>query len=518
MVHMQQPDDEGTAYLGLGTRLKAGPAEELVESAYRLEIADAPILYEGLSLADLAHSIMLIETGIVPREGGRELLALLLAMHTIPVDDFPLDPALGDVYNSREHYINQRAPAAGGWLHAGRPRREAATIAYRLAVRRRLLTIVQDLCHLARATVDQAEAHIATVMPDYTYLQHAQPTSLAHYLLSFVFPMTRDLDRLRTCFARTNVSPGGAGSINGSRLPLDRQRVAELLGFDGVIHNTRDAMWQADGPIEILATIVALLVNLDRLAEDLQIWVTREFNMVELADEHCRTSVIMPQKKNPYSLAFVRGVAGEMIGRLASMASVGKTPSAQVDNRIFAYGEVPRSLDLASQTVRLMAGVVSGLRANVELMARRAAEGYAQATDLADVIMLEAGLDYRAAHRVMGLVVRTAIEEGVPAQTITSDMLDQAAVELLGHPLGLPEATIAQALDPAAIVGTRTGLGGAAADPVRAMIAECRQRIAEAEGWRAETESRLAQAEETLVATAGAMAAVETPPEHLASF
>jgi argininosuccinate lyase len=189
--------------------------------------------------------------------------------------------------------------------------------------------------------VDRAEEFSAR-MADYTYLQPAQATSFGHYLLTFAYPLVRDLDRLQALYRRTNLSPAGCGSVNGSRLPQDRTRLAGLLGFDGQVPHARDAMWQPDGPIEMLAMIVAALVNLDRLAEDLQIFATAEFDLIDLADSHARASVIMPQKKNPYALTYVRGVANEMIGMLAGVAALGRTPSGQVDNRVFIWRCTPR--------------------------------------------------------------------------------------------------------------------------------------------------------------------------------
>ncbi len=496
-------EENGTgSYLGLGGRLREAAAPELVDSAYRFELKDAPILYEGLSLADFAHLIMLMEQGVVPEEAGRLLLSALLTLHDTPVHRLSLDPSLGDVYNSRENLLQQRAPDVAGWLHAGRPRREASTIAYLVALRRRLLALIEALIEYGRALTDRAEEHVSTIMPDYTYLQHAQPTSLAHYFLAFVYPVLRDFARLQAAFRRTNVCPGGAGSINGSRLPLNRQRVAALLGFDGVTVNTRDAMWQADGPLEVSAAVLAALINGDRLAEDLQIWATREFNLVKLADRHTRTSVIMPQKKNPYSLAYVRGVTASLLGQTASMAAYGQTPSGQVDNRIFAYGQLPEALDRATGAIRLLAGVVRDMSVNVELMARRAGEWYAQSTDLADVIMVEAKIDYRMAHQIVGLVVRRALDASTPATEITPAMLDKAAEETIGRRLGLPPEKVAEALDPRSVVSARTGLGGAAPAPVRDMLRECRTRIADTAGWQEETKIRITEAEERLVGLA----------------
>ncbi|HEV2237331.1 MAG TPA: lyase family protein, partial [Ktedonobacterales bacterium] len=303
-------------------RLSEPPARSLVDTAYARETGDTALLYFGMSLADLAHVLELMEAGVLPAATGGELLQALLELHPAPPLDFGLDPARGDLYSNREAYLRMLG-APVGWLSAGRARREATTIGYRVAVRARLLGLAAALGELAAAGLDLAEAQRATLFPDYTYLQPAQPTTFGHYLLTFVTPLLRDLARTRAAFANANASPAGSGSVNGSRLPLDRARLAARLGFDSVIAHTRDGMWQPDGPIEIGGLLAAALVNLDRLAEDLQHFATAEFGLVELADRHTRTSVIMPQKKNPYALAYVRGVCGEAIGAVAAFAALG---------------------------------------------------------------------------------------------------------------------------------------------------------------------------------------------------
>jgi argininosuccinate lyase len=491
--------------LGVGARLKEEPAPELVASAFALEAGDGPLLHHGMSLADLAHAVMLLETKIIPPAVGTKLLAALLDMHAIPAETFPFDPAHGDAYSNREYALRQKAPEVAGWLQAGRPRREVSTIAYLLVVRERLLTLTGALLNLMQALFNLAEANLHTLMPDYTYLQTAHPTTLAHYLLTFVQPMIRDLDRLRGAFGHTNLSPAGSGSTNGSRLPLDRARLAELLGFDGLALHTRDAMWQPDGPIEVISAVVAMLVNADRLSEDLQIWATTEFGLIELADRHSRISVIMPQKKNPYSLAFVRGVAREMIGRLASAAAHQATPSGQVDNRIFAYGGVPHALEQARQAVQLLAGTMAGLTVNQDMMAERAGQGYSGATDLAEVIMLECGLDPHTAHRIVGQAVRMALESHQP---LTTEILDQASQVIIQRPLGLSNSVVTEAMNPAAIVNTRTWPGGAAPESVQTMLTTYRASLLEAATWRLQTENRLATAEAGLLKTAREIAEI----------
>jgi len=492
-------------------RLREGPAPALIQSANRLEVSYAPELYAGLHLADMAHTIVLMEGEILPSASGRRLLNVLLEVEAIPLEQFPLDPARGDLYMNREHYIRQIDPEVGGWLRAGRARREATNVAYTLAVRRRLLALFAEVSGLVETIIARAQEHHNTLVCDYTYLQQAQPTTLAHYLLGFVYPLQRDLERLQACFERVNRCPAGIGSVNGSRLPIDRQRLAELLGFDGPLHHTRDAMWPADLPIETAAAAVTLVVNLDRLAEDLQVWASQEFGLVELADAYTRTSVIMPQKKNPYSLAYVRGLASMAIGCLTAITGTQRTLTGQPDSRIFVYGEIPRLLDRAREAVALMSGVMDTLTFRVESMADGLGLGYPQATDLAEMIMLSAGLPYHSAHQVVGKLIATAIRRGLRADEITVELIDEAGQETVGRGLNLSPDLLRQALDPAAIVATRTGLGGAASEPVRLMIMETGDWLAEAKKWCSEAEQEASAAEAALVDLAGTLAAKGLP-------
>jgi argininosuccinate lyase len=504
----QQADAAG--HLGVGARLKEPPAEELIRSAFAHEVGDGPILYRGMSLADLAHAVMLCEANLIPAAARAPLMAGLLRLHEIPGEAFPYDPALGDVYTNREHALRAIAPGGDGWIRAGRARRESSTVGYLIATRERLLALAAALLDLLTELLRQAEAHCDALMPDYTYLQKAHPTTLAHYLLTFAAPMLRDCERLRAGYMRINRSPAGGGSVNGSRLPLNRERVAALLGFDGLAVHTRDAMWQPDMPVEVVGLAVALMVNLDRLAEDLYLFATDEFGYVTLADAHSRTSVIMPQKKNPYSLAFVRGTARHMMAALTSVIATNLTPSGQPDNRIFAYGEVPRALDHATRTVRLMAGIVARATFNTGLMASRAAEGFSGATDLGDYLTEAARLDPAAAHRVIGLAIREMREAG-EAGVVSAAALDQAARQLLGHPLALDEQAVARVQAPDEIVRSRQGTGGAGAAPAADMIATARHVEREMRDWLDAAQARLEGAELELLAAARSIAASHIP-------
>jgi argininosuccinate lyase len=449
------------------------PAPELVEAGFAFEIAEAPLFHRPMGLADLAHALVLREAGIVPPEPAGRLIAVLLDAYEQPAEQFPYDPDFGEIYNCRERYFAERLGPDAGWLHAGRPRREAVRVALRLLLRHRVAGLIGDTVDFVDAVCDQANRHAETLLPDQTYLQHAQPSTFGHYVLHFAYPALRAAERLAESLAWVNLSPGGAGCVNGSRLALSRDRLATLLGFGGIIEHTRDAMWQTDGLIDLVGTATTLIQNLSNLAEDLEIWDSQEFDFVALAGPYTRSSVLMPQKRNPYSLGVVRGSAGLLIGRLTGLLAVGKTPSARSDALIFAYGEAPRSLDIAARATRLMRGVIATLEVNAQRMEEALLDGFSQATDLTEYVMQASQIDYRSAYHAVGDTVRQASKEGLRGIDITASMLDEAAKARFGRGLKLRDDEVREVLDPRAIVYSRTGEGGAAPDVVRAMADRC---------------------------------------------
>jgi argininosuccinate lyase len=493
---------------------QAGPAEELIEAGFALEVGDAPYLHRGLNLADMAHVLVLGEAGIVPPEPARRLLRLLLEVHRdIPADRFPYDPRFGDAYNSRERFFIDRLGTDAGWLHAGRPRREAGRVALRLCLRDLTTSLTADAAGFAETVAERSERHADVVMPDQTYLQQAQPSTFGHYLLTFAYPALRDAERLLQEDDWVNRSPGGAGCVNGSRLTLDRERTAALLGFGAVIEHTRDAMWQTDGLVALLADAAGLVSNLSKLAEDLEIWDSQEFDFVQLSGPYTRSSILMPQKKNPYALAIVRGAGGVLIGRLSGFLAVVKTPSARSDNLIFAYGEVPRALELAGRVTRLLRGVIDSLEVHPEKMWASLEAGFSQATDLAEYVMETCEVNYRTAYLIVGDAVQRAAAEALRGIDLTGEMLDRAAEERIGRPLGLAGRDLSEVLDPRAIVMTRTSPGGAAPAVVRDMAASVGGRSTELAEEAGRRQAAYRNAEEALIRKAEEVAGGSPSPQ-----
>jgi argininosuccinate lyase len=453
-----------------------GPAPELVDGAYAYEIGTAAALHDGLNLADMAHLLQLDAQGLVPAADTAALAGALLNADATSWRDFGYDPAHGEPYSSRERTFEQAIGERAGWLHAGRTRREATRVAFRLHLRREVCVLVVAAARLAAALAHRAREHRATLFADHTYLQQAQPSTIGHYLTSFAYPVLRDAERLLESVAWLNGSPCGVGAVNGSRLATDRQTSARALGFDHVIVNTRDAMWQVDGLVQLAAAVTGLACTETSLAEDLEIWSSSEFAYVELGAGYTRSSVLMPQKRNPYALSMVRGATGVIIGQATGLLAVQKSPSARSDTLIFAYGETPAMVDQARRTTELMAGVVETLEVDEVRLREQLVGGFSQATDLADELMLRFGLDYRRSYEVVGRAVRALADEGRAAVDLTPADLDAAARDVLGRSLAIESADLADVLDPAAIVATRVALGGAAPSAVDAMVDELEVR------------------------------------------
>src|SRR6266513_2404706 len=232
--------------LGRGGRLRGDAAGELVVAAYAAESAHGPRLARGLSLADLAHAVALVEGGDLSREDARSLLRGLLELHAIPGEEFPWDPSLGDAFNAREAELERRVGrSAAGWLSAGRPRREAFRVGLRLTARAGVRELYDALVAQAAALAAHAHATKTALATDYTYLQPAQPTTVGNMLLAYAFPALRDADRARRSHATLGASVAGAGGSAGSRWALDRDRLAELLGCETLVEHAKDAAWQA---------------------------------------------------------------------------------------------------------------------------------------------------------------------------------------------------------------------------------------------------------------------------------
>ena len=482
-------------YLGSGGRLEGGPADALINAGYRYEAAAGPRLADGLSTSDLAHVVALTEAEAIPADQARALLAALLELDAIPGDDFPWDPALGDAFNSREHQLKERAgKVAAGWLSAGRPRREAFRVGLRLVARDAARHLHDACIDLAAALTRLADRHATDLAADYTYLQPAQPTRLGHLILAYAYPVLRDAERLRAIHAELDMSVAGAGGSAGSRWPLDRTRLAELLGASGVVPHVKDAMWQWDPYVDLLAAAATTATHQSELGQDLEILASQEFGIATLADAHSRASALMPQKKNPYALAVVRATAGTVAGDLTGILVALHTGSARTDHFHVLNTVVPRAMEEVIASTRLMAAVVDGMTLDATRAGEAARRGFITAADLSDVLAQDAGLDYRTAHHVVGRAVKMLVDAGQDEAALTPALLAEAAKASDGIDLVVDEALIAKALNPDDAADTRLQQGSSAPGETEAMVAGCEVAVEEARGWSAREAERATRA------------------------
>jgi argininosuccinate lyase len=440
-------------------------------------------LHHGLTLADLAHLVALVEAGVLTAGQTRPLLVRLRALLETDAAEFPYDATYGDAYNSRERELERQLGSDAGWMHLGRTRREAGRIAFRLAARSLLLDLHRDVSAFAAALARRADEHADTLWADSTYLQPAQPATFGHYLASFAEPALRHLRRIDAAHDLADVCPAGTGGAGGAQLRFDPGRIARLLGFAAVGRHTRDSMWAVDAVIDMAAAAVHAALTVDQLAEDLEIFASPAFGYLELDASLCRASVLMPQKRNPYALAVLRGGAGVAQGRLTGLLATARTPSARTDNWLYAYGELAGTLGLSGRLVRLGTAVVRGLRPNVEVLRRTAGGNFTGAADLAEALSVAHGLDYRTTYRIVGRAVAAAVAAGQAG--IDAEAVETAAAEEIGRPLGADPALVARCADPAALVAGRAVAGGANPVCVRRHAADVLAAAGRADEWRA---------------------------------
>ena len=462
-----------------------GPDETVLGRYARM----APQL-EAFHAFDKAHIVMLQEENLLPLDDARAMLAVLRSVQaqgTVAVRH-----ATAEHMHSGETLLTEVLGAeVAGKVHLGRSSGDLLTVSFRFTLRDKLMQMADGLNSLRQAVLALAREHVHTVMPGHTHLQHAQPDTFAHYLLAYASAFDRDAQRVRQFHARLNLSPAGAAILNGSEFALNRERVADLLGFDGLALNTRDAVWGRDLEIETHAIAVLLAGNFNRLAEDLMLWSSPEFGLVECADGFCGTSSIMPQKKNPNALECLKGVVATATGYLVSTAMVHKNPStAPVFEWVRSMSDAWRSYDEMNSALPLMGAVLQNLTVHGDRMEHSAGRHWATATDLAAALVRHAGLPWRAAHQVTGIAVRLAVQSGITPDGLTPALVDQAAQQHLGRPLQLPADVIRTALDPRASVARHALPGGPAPDRVTEALALHARDLTADEAWAASARRR----------------------------
>jgi len=376
-------------------------------------------------LGSMAHATMLQKIGVLSK---KECIAIIRGLDAIAKEiatgKFKWKPELEDVHMNIEAELTRRVPA-GAKLHTGRSRNDQVALDLRLWLRDEIILLLGEIAGLQRALVSLGEKNSAVLIPGYTHLQRAQPVYLAHHLLAYVEMFERDCERLWDCRYRVNVCPLGSGALAGSTLPLDRVLVAKLLGFVDasgklqLTQNSMDAVSDRDFAVEFCAAGALLAVHLSRLAEDLILWTSAEFDFIKIADAYTTGSSLMPQKKNPDIAELARGKSGRVIGNLVALLTLLKGLPMTYNRDLQEDKErVFDTADTVRATTRLMAAMLKNTKVNKPVCACAAADPALLATDLADYLVRK-GMPFRQAHHAVGAVVALAETLGRPLNRLT---------------------------------------------------------------------------------------------------
>lgn len=431
--------------------------------------------------ASAVHVLMLARQGIMDGGQARRLLEACVQVLGEGPEHFVYDPRFEDLFFFLEHKLAELAgEEAVGNMHVAMSRNDLDTAMYRLVLREEVLAAEEALLDLRRALLAAAEEHVHTVMPAYTHNQQAQPTTMAHYLAAVEAEFAKDQARFAELWPRLNRSPLGAAALATSGFPIDRDFVARLLGFDGIVENSYEAVASADFSAEYAAAVHIMLGHLSRFVTDVLFWVTNEVAAVRLHPSLIQVSSIMPQKRNPVAAEHLRAFASRaMNDAVAVLQQMHNVP----------YGDIndvnddlqPTLRRLSGETVDLLlllADVVSTMQVDRELLLERAAAGFAPITELADTLVREAKLSFRTAHRIVSGVVDGLNRQNKTLRDLDLARLDAVAMQATGRPSGLSEEGVRRAVDPVHFVKVRSVTGGPAPEEMgralRDATARCR--------------------------------------------
>ncbi len=420
----------------------------------------------------IAHATMLERVGVLTAEERDAIVEGLRAIAAdIEAGRFSWSTKLEDVHMNIESALTERIGQTGKKLHTGRSRNDQVATDVRLLLREEIDAIAGVLTRLRGVIVDLAQSEADTVMPGFTHLQTAQPVTFGHHMMAWFEMLSRDAERLAELRHRVNRLPLGSAALAGTSYPIDRAMCAQLLGFEAVCENSMDAVSDRDFCIEFIAAAALLMVHLSRMSEELILWMSAQFDFIELGDAYCTGSSIMPQKKNPDVAELVRGKCARVIGNLNTLLVVMKgQPLAY--NRDNQEDKEPLfdSIDTVKSSLAVFAGMLPTLTVKRDRMREAARRGYSTATDLADYLVRK-GTPFRDAHEAVGRAVRVSIDSG-------RDLCELSLEELTG----LSDAVEADVFDVLTVEGSvaaRDHVGGTAPSQVRAAVKRARQRLAD---------------------------------------
>ena len=418
----------------------------------------------------IAHATMLCEVNVLTSTELKQILEGLDKVKDEVVNDqFSWSVELEDVHMNIESRLTEICGDSGKKLHTGRSRNDQVATDIRLYLRDQVRLITKELERLLNALLDLAEQEKETIMPGFTHLQAAQPISFGHHLLAYFEMLKRDRERLQESFKRINTMPLGSAALAGTSYPINRERTAELLGFERISLNSIDAVSDRDFAIEFASNASLIMMHLSRFSEELILWSSAQFEFISLPDSFCTGSSIMPQKKNPDVPELVRGKTGRVTGNLISLLTIMKgQPLAYNKDNQEDKEPLFDSVETIYSCLRVFADMVPTIKTNKENMYQSALKGYTTATDLADYLVKK-GLAFRDAHDVVGKAVSYGIKEGKD--------LSEFSINELKNFNSLIEEDIFDVISLEGSINSRNHLGGTSPNQISIAIKAGRKSI-----------------------------------------
>ena len=376
-------------------------------------------MFEEDIKGSIAHAAMLGATGIIDKSESEKITAeLAKILDDIKAGTLAIDREAEDIHTFIEGELTERLGQTGKRLHTARSRNDQVALDIRMTLKKETDEIIGKLKELVLVLCNKAEAHKNAIMPGYTHLQRAQPITFGHHLMAYTAMLLRDIDRLTDCFRRMNVLPLGSGALAGTTYPLDREMVADLLGFDSVSQNSLDGVSDRDFCIELASALSMIMVHLSRFSEEIIMWCSWEFKFVELDDAFSTGSSIMPQKKNPDIAELVRGKSGRVFGDLTTLLTVMKgIPLAYNKDMQEDKEAVFDAVDTVKMCLNAFIPMIETMTVLEENMRNAAAKGFINATDCADYLVGK-GLPFRDAYKTTGELVALCIDKNLTLETL----------------------------------------------------------------------------------------------------
>ncbi|MBR4079664.1 MAG: argininosuccinate lyase [Christensenellaceae bacterium] len=420
----------------------------------------------------VAHVTMLMSQGIVSKADGASIVATLGEIaEEIEKGILEIDMTCEDIHTFVEDELTKRIGDVGKRLHTARSRNDQVALDVRLYLLEQTDEIIGLVRGLVKTVTDAAEKYSETILPGYTHLQRAQPITFGQHLMAYAMMLLRDIDRLKDCRKRMNISPLGSCALAGTTYNTNRGMVAELLGMDGISMNSLDGVSDRDFCLELASAISIIMMHLSRFSEEVILWCSWEFKYIELDDAYSTGSSIMPQKKNPDIAELVRGKTGRAYGDMVTLFTMLKgLPLAYNKDMQEDKEAIFDSVDTVKQCLSVFAPMIATMRVNADNMRNAAAKGFINATDCADYLVTK-GLPFRSAYKVTGELVAYCIREEKTLETLSLDEYKQF------HELF--DEKVYQAIDMKNCVYKRISQGGTSPEEVKKQVAWAREQLGE---------------------------------------